>query len=87
MENKLRIWAKKVVDTYNSLGKTFYTQSPLNAIKESPTVLILGINPGSNIGKLSHAVTPEEFLEGNKCFEERESWHIWKGLKRIFVEG
>ena len=54
MQKELREWADKTAKGYvsiaNDYGETapsFYTQSDLTKIKESPIVLILGINPGS----------------------------------------
>jgi len=54
IQKELREWADKTAKGYVSIAKddgetapSFYTQSDLTKIVESPIVLILGINPGS----------------------------------------
>lgn len=90
MQIKLHEWAKKVVQTYKPIGKStnvsYYTQSDLTIIKESPDILVLGINPGS-AGEYKE-LSAEEFLTGNPDFSERETeWHLWKRLRKILSIG
>lgn len=93
IQEKLTDWAEKVVKKYDSVAEkencTYYTQSNLNKISDDNQVkvLILGINPGS-IGGEYKKITPEIFKQGNRFFSlERETWHFWSGLKKIFKEG
>lgn len=86
MQIKLHEWAEKVVQKYNQIGKSYYTQSDLTKIVESPTILILGINPGST-GIAKDPLKEEVFLKGNPNFYEREKWHLWKQLRKILSEG
>ena len=67
MQIKLHEWAEKVVQKYNQIGKSYYTQSDLTKIVESPTILILGINPGST-GIAKDPLKEEVFLKGNPNF-------------------
>lgn len=93
IQEKLTDWAEKVVKKYDSVAEkencTYYTQSNLNKISDDNQVkvLILGINPGS-IGGEYKKITPEIFKQGNRFFSlERETWHFWSGLKKIFKAG
>ena len=71
IQEKLADWAKETVGVYNSMARTigrdYYTQTPLSLVSQSPDMLILGINPGSVGGKVY--MTAEELLNGNPCFE------------------
>jgi hypothetical protein len=78
IQEKLASWAKETVKEYNSIAETlnkknpnkkwgYYTQTPLSLVSQSPDLLILGINPGSEGGK--NKMTEEELLKGNPCFE------------------
>ena len=87
MQNELKEWAEKVTQYYNQIGRSYYTQSDLTKINESPEILILGINPGST-GIAKEPITADVFLKGNKSFCDREkSWHLWKNLRKILSMG
>lgn len=87
IQEELKKWAEEVVQTYNPIRRSYYTQSDLTKIKESPEILILGINPGST-GIAKDPITADVFLKGNKSFSEREkSWHLWKNLRKILSAG
>ena len=87
IQEELKKWAEEVVQTYNPIRRSYYTQSDLTKIKESPEILILGINPGST-GIAKEPITADVFLKGNKSFSEREkSWHLWKNLRKILSAG
>lgn len=76
MENKLKVWAVKVVNAYNPMGIYFYTQSNLLQLHQHPEVLIPGINPGSEGSLLKAYRTPEEFLQGNPYFSKDVKWRL-----------
>ena len=82
IQEKLASWAKETVNVYNPIGKTlkmgYYTQTPLSLVSQSPDILILGINPGSEGGKDS--MTGEELLKGNPCFEGLNKIDIIKAM-------
>lgn len=87
MQNKLKKWAEEVTQVYNPIGRSYYTQSDLTKITESPEILILGINPGST-GIAKEPITADVFLKGNKNFCDREkTWHLWKNLRKILSAG
>ena len=93
IQEKLNDWAKKVIEKYDSVAvkenRSYYTQSNLKEINDNNQVkvLILGINPGST-GEYRKKITPDAFLQGNTYFsQEREIWHLWNGLKKIFKAG
>ena len=87
MQEELLKWAEKVVKAYNPTKRSYYTQSDLTKITESPEILILGINPGST-GIAKGPITADVFLKGNKNFCDREkSWHLWKNLRKILSAG
>ncbi len=71
IQKDLKEWAEETVYVYNPIGKTlkmgYYTQTPLSLVSQSPDILVLGINPGSEGGKDN--MTGEELLKGNPCFE------------------
>lgn len=85
-----------VSDPVYNLG--FYTQSNLNKVSESPELLILGINPGSGGEYLvenelwkawgvNGRMDGKTLLKGNPSFDDRNAWHLWRGLKRVFKHG
>jgi len=87
MQNELKKWAQEVTQVYNRIGRSYYTQSDLTKITESPEILILGINPGST-GIAKEPITADVFLKGNKNFCDREkTWHLWKNLRKILSAG
>lgn len=90
LQKKLLLWAKQVVQEYNPIAQSekvnYYTQSDLSQIKESPELLLLGINPGSEGGN-GRQLTAEEFLKGNSYYSEKDSWVMWKSLCRLFAQG
>ena len=78
-------WAKETVKVYNSIAETlkknnpskkwgYYTQTPLSHVSQSPDLLVLGINPGSEGGK--DYMTGEELLKGNPCFENKDKKNV-----------
>ena len=81
----------------SSCDLAFYTQSDLSRIHYSPELLILAINPGSSGSykdqiknpnwHLSERMSGEKLLAGNPWYGERESWHLWMRLRRIFSFG
>ncbi len=93
IQEKLNEWAERVVEKYDSVAKkancSYYTQSNLEMISDNNPVkvLILGINPGST-GEYCGRITSDVFKKGNAFFSlEREKWHLWKGIKKIFKAG
>lgn len=92
-EKKLQEWSKKacrycyeLVES-NKIDLYFYAFQ--SQPKFNPDILILGLNPGEEYGfpkdKYSNFEdTLQMFSKGNPCFEKRDDWHIWQGLKRIF---
>lgn len=88
MQNELKKWAEKVTQVYNLTKRSYYTQSDLTKITESPEILILGINPGSTGNEEAQPITADIFLKGNKNFCDREKkWHLWKNLRKILSAG
>ncbi|MBD5372352.1 MAG: hypothetical protein HDR75_03280 [Bacteroides sp.] len=94
IQESLKNWAKDAVDVFNPLSQTtstqFYLQSPLDQITAPVDTLVLGINPGSN-GERS-ILSPEQFLEGNKNWEERfpsteEGTHVSPKWAKYFGNG
>lgn len=85
MQEKITDWANKVVNIYNSYEISFYTQSDLKKITQSPEILILGINPGSE--GAYNKIDAETFMRGNTKFSERDKWHLWRQLKKILAFG
>jgi len=75
----------------------FYTQSDLTKIDSKPELLILAINPGFGGSytkqiknpdwNLRDRMTGERLLQGNPCFKQHNSWHLWKVLRNIFSFG
>ena len=86
MQEKITDWANKVVKIYNPYEISFYTQSDLKNITQSPEILILGINPGSE--GAYNKIDAEVFKRGNTDFANREKkWHLWRQLKKILAFG
>ncbi len=99
IEKKIEDWAYKTVNAYNQIGLSFYTQSPLNIIKEDQIeLLVLGINPGSCSkpfkewmnddlwkGKITQdGMTVSTFLQGNPAYPNRDKeWAFWKKLRSL----
>lgn len=90
LQQKLLLWAEQIVQEYNPIAQSekvnYYTQSDLTQIKESPELLLLGINPGSEGGN-GKQLTAEEFLKGNSYYAEKDSWVMWQRLCRLFTQG
>lgn len=85
IQDELKKWAKEVVEVYNPIKRSYYTQSDLTKITVSPEILILGINPGSTGNEEAQPITADVFLKGNKNFCDREkSWYLWKTLEKFF---
>lgn len=90
LQQKLLAWAEQVVNEYNPIAQSekvnYYTQSDLTQIKESPNLLLLGINPGSAGGN-GKQLSAEEFLKGNPQYPQKGSWVMWQRLCRLFSQG
>lgn len=72
MQKKLKEWADKTAKGYvsiaNEIGESapaFYTQSDLTKLLDSPNVLILGVNPGSEGSYIDQKANPNWGLNGN----------------------
>lgn len=98
---ELRKWAEETVNIYNPIAETiqlgYYTQSDLTRINNNPEVLILGINPGAEGGKIGQ--DGNELLKGNPCFagksdediiselsgkkENIKGWDLWKKIHKM----
>lgn len=88
IQKELRKWADKTAKGYVSIANkegedapSFYTQSDLTKLSESPEVMVLGINPGSGGVYLSQKDNPnwglggkdmdgEHLIQGNYCKNE-----------------
>ena len=90
IQERLASWAEETVKVYNSIAETlnkknpnkkwgYYTQTPLSLVSQSPDLLILGINPGSEGGK--NMMTEEELLKGNPCFEGLNKEGVVKAMR------
>ena len=90
IQERLASWAEETVKAYNSIAETlnkknpnkkwgYYTQTPLSLVSQSPDLLILGINPGSEGGK--NMMTEEELLKGNPCFEGLNKEGVVKAMR------
>lgn len=107
MKQELYEWADRTADFYHHKAKSdkkydisFYTQSNLNDIEQSPELLILAINPGSEgsyEGQISIKLWQEwgvngrmdgaTLLKGNPTWEKRNTWRFWQRLNNIFNRG
>jgi hypothetical protein len=100
--DKLREWSNKVVNychtmatnpEYN-LDLSFFAFQSLP--KESPELLILGINPGREFTyadqfnnpiwglTVEKKMTAEVFEKANPMFHNHDSWTLWKNLSKSF---
>ena len=90
IQERLASWAEETVKVYNSIAESlnkknpnkkwgYYTQTPLSLVSQSPDLLILGINPGSEGGK--NMMTEEELLKGNPCFEGLNKEGVVKAMR------
>ena len=88
IQKELRRWADKTAKGYVSIASevgddapSFYTQSDLTKISDSPEVIVLGINPGSGGTYISQKGNPnwgldgkdmdgEHLIQGNFCKNE-----------------
>ncbi len=107
IQQKLYEWADRTADFYHNKAKSdkkfdiaFYTQSNLTEIEQSPELLILAINPGSEgsyEGQISKDLWQKwgvndrmdgaTLLKGNPTWEERNTWTFWQRLNNIFNRG
>lgn len=71
IQQQIRTWAEKWVSKFNEQKHNFYTQSPLDVIDGEVDTMIVGINPGSEGGEMNEEISVDEFLRGNKHWEER----------------
>lgn len=99
IKTELYEWAKETVKDYNKTGMIYYTQSPLDQIKEDNIeLLVLGINPGSVSkpfedcmndefwkGKITQeGMTVDTFLQGNPAYPNRDkTWPFWRNFKAL----
>lgn len=99
LQKNLLNWAEETVKVYVDYANAhddapaFYTQSPLNGITQSPKVLIMGINPGSN-GTYKEQkdksknwnfkgddMSAEELLSGNFCKSAKDpNISVWNNF-------
>ncbi|MDO5104902.1 hypothetical protein [Capnocytophaga sp.] len=97
LQTEIKKWGETTLKFYENLATTekscdlgFYTQSDLTKITKNPELVILGINPGSS-GSYSDSIykdmSVEQFLKGNKKYDERETWPFWKRLRAILAAG
>ena len=95
LKGQIQDWAEKSIETYkNVLVKTnskhdfIASQSPLNKIKESPEIIILGKNPGHSGEFVDRDEVLETFLKGNDTWSRRNNrrkvdgrWQYWQNIK------
>ena len=65
--NEIQLWAEKAANTYNSIGKNYYSQSPLINLSPNP-IMICGINPGSDGIFVEH--NADFLISGNPCWKD-----------------
>ncbi len=74
IQKELLDWAKEAVRIFNGVSADTNTryiqQSPLDCISKRIETMVIGINPGSAQPGVT-AITPEEFLAGNPCWNHR----------------
>jgi hypothetical protein len=100
--DKLREWSNKVVNychematnTEYNLDLSFYAFQSVP--KESPELLVLGINPGEENSYGSQfnnpiwglteekKMTAEVFEKANPVFHNHNNWRLWKNLSKSF---
>lgn len=91
LQKEIKKWAEEVIKIYEPIASkkenniSYYTQSDLTKITQSPDILILGINPGSE--GAYDKIDAETFMRGNTYFSERDKWHLWRQLKKILAFG
>ena len=101
MNTQLNTWAAKTAEAYDKIAHTynnapaFYTQSDLTKINDSPSVLVMGINPGSG-GTYQEQCKSEywqlggkpmdgtHLLKGNPSWSNRSDWAYWQRIYRLF---
>ncbi len=106
MQEELRKWADRTAKGYVAIANdlkdkapSFYTQSDLTKIKETPEVIVLGINPGSVGSYISQKENPNwelngkdmdgrHLIQGNYCKNENgvPNWddrNNWTYWKRL----
>ena len=75
MKEELLSWSREYVPIFNELSEKYnnpyYTQSPLIGICSTINYMFIGINPGGQFGSGATQMTPEEYLEGNLCWNQR----------------
>lgn len=75
MNQELLEWSKRYVPKFNVLSEkyqtAYYTQSPLTDVETPIDVMFVGINPKGETKTGQTIMTPEEFLAGNSCWEDR----------------
>lgn len=70
ISDKLNEWANKYVPKFNELNVNFYTQSPLDKATDVD-IMVIGINPKGDTIKGYPPLTAEEYLKGNKTWDNR----------------
>ncbi len=74
-KDSLKDWAEKAIEIFNPISEEtttqYYLQSPLDQITKPIETLVLGINPGSTKPGVTEMKSPEEFLKGNKDWDNR----------------
>lgn len=103
-EKKLSEWSNKVVNYCHeiatnpefNLNLSFYAFQ--SEPKESPELLILGINPGREFSYADQfnnpiwglindkQMTAEVFRKANPLFHDHKSWTLWKNLSKSFID-
>lgn len=101
-DKKLREWSNKVVNYCHDkatnpeydLDLSFYAFQ--SAPKESPELLLLGINPGREYNYADQFNNPiwglidekrmsaEVFVQANPLFHNHKTWTLWKNLSKSF---
>ena len=94
-EEKLQMWAEEVVPYCDEIARTkvkrtFYVFQ--STPKESPKVLLLGLNPGRDFPyeaqcknekwNIPNGMTVEAFIKTNPYDKEQDTWTILRGLKK-----
>ena len=85
IQESLKDWAQRAINGtqingkdyrgFNEISKVtntqYYLQSPLDKITNTIDTLVLGINPGGTDSGVTEMISPEDFLKGNKHWENR----------------
>ena len=108
IQKELREWADMTAKGYVSIAKekgntapSFYTQSDLTKVLDTPVVMIIGINPGSAGDYVSQINNPnwelngndmdgDHLILGNYCkntinWQKRRKWPFWNRLYKYFA--